>query len=227
MCKEWEKIVALLLSMSLSPQRKKEWIAPTLTVSLLHFFIWWKRNYDRCDNKGLSRPCLDEALLSSLLPLPLLSISSNPLWSYLLSLSSALHPTPLSPSPSCSISCRLMPLAGVAPPFFVRASTIQSGDGIKNQKMSLLERHPGWCTLMSPWKFEIHMLSHFILVPPRSPFPHFSPSVFSLTFLSPSNVIMYYSARKREMNRMNVQWIQQGVCKPFLVFYFLCFHFVK
>lgn len=114
-------------------------------------------------------------------------------------------PTPLSPSPSYSISCRLMPLAGVAPPFFVRASTIQSGDGIKNQKMSLSERHPGWCTLMSPWKFEIHMLSHFILVPPRSPFPHFSPSVSSLTLPSPSNVIMYYSARKREMNRMNVQ----------------------
>lgn len=154
--------------MSLSPQRKKEWIAPTLTVSLLHFFIWWKRNYDRCDNKGSSRPCLVEALLSSLLPPPLLSISSNPLWSHLLSLSSALLPTPLSPSSSRSISRRLMPLAGVTSPFFVRASTIQSGDGIKNQKVSLSERHPGWCTLMSPWKFEIHMLSHFILVA-RSP----------------------------------------------------------
>lgn len=159
-CAKGGKKVALLLSMSLSPQRKKEWIAPTLTVSLLHFFIWWKRNYDRCDNKGSSRPCLDEALLSSLLPPPLLSISSNPLWSHLLSLSSALHPTPL----SRSISRCLMPLAGVTSPFFVRASTIQSGDGIKNQKVSLSERHPGWCTLMSPWKFEIHMLSHFILV---------------------------------------------------------------
>lgn len=108
-----EKKVALLLSMSLSPQRKKEWIAPTLTVSLLHFFIWWKRNYDRCDNKGSSRPCLDEALLSSLLPPPLLSISSNPLWSHLLSLSSALHPAPSPrhpPALSLAAWCHLLVL---------------------------------------------------------------------------------------------------------------------
>lgn len=120
-----------------------------------------------------------------------------------------LHPTPLSPPhtlslPSCSISRCLMPLTGVAPPFFVRASAIQSGDGIKNQKVSLSRRHPGWCTLMSPWKFEIHMLSHFILFPLSLPDSHtISPSVFSFSSpsssSSPSSAIMYYSVRKREM----------------------------
>lgn len=209
--------------MSLSPQRKKEWNAPTLTVSLLHFFIWWKRNYDRCDNKGLSRPCLDEALLSSLLPLPPLSISSNPLWSHLLSLSSVLRPTPLSPSPSCSISCRLMPLAGVAPPFFVRASTIQSGDGIKNQKMSLSERHPGWCTLMSPWKFEIHMLSHFILV---SLAPHsltflllFSPLLCLLHQMSSCTILL---EREKWIGWMFNEF-SKGCASPFLSFIFYVF----
>lgn len=101
------------------------------------------------------------------------------------------HPPPQSPFfsftislPSRSISRRLMPLTGVAPPFFVRASAIQSGDGIKNQKVSLSERHPGRRTLMSPPKFEIHMLSHFILFPLSHSHTHtLSPSFFS--FLTP------------------------------------------
>lgn len=178
--------------MSLSPQRKEEWIAPTLTASLLRFSIWWKRNSDRCDNKEPSCLCLDEGLLSSLLLPPLLSISSNPLWSHLLSLSSALHPTPLPPpSPSHYISRRLMLLAGVTLPFFVRASTIQSGDRIKNQRVSLSERHPGWSTLMSPWKFEIHMLSHFILVLPLSLAPSLPPFSQTPFFLFPPFLYLF------------------------------------
>lgn len=83
------------------------------------------------------------------------------------------------PSPaSCSISGCLTPLSVVAPPFFVRALAIQSGDGIKNQKVSLSKRHPGWRTLMSPREFEIHMLSHFILYPPSPALSH----SFSLCF---------------------------------------------
>lgn len=139
----------------------------SLFLSLLSISVWWKRSYDRFDNKGPSRLCLDETLLSSLLPPPPLSVSSNHLWSHLLFF---LHPATRFPFtlslPSCSISCRLLPLTVVAPPFFVRASAIQSGDGIKNQKVSLSKRHPVWHTLMSPQKFEIHMLSHFILFTP-------------------------------------------------------------
>lgn len=185
-----KKEVALLLSVSLSPQRKKEWITLTLTVSFpfspLHLSVWWKKSYDHFDNKGPRCLCLDEALLSSLLPSPSLSISSKPVWSHLLSPSSvptAPIPPLIHPPPpfSCSISCCLMPLSSFAPPFFVRASAIQSGYGIKNQKVSLSKRHPGWCTLMSPLKFEIHMLSHLILFP-------LSPSLthsFSFFFFSP------------------------------------------
>lgn len=111
-----------------------------------------------------ARVWMRQCFLLSFLPyyLSLLTLSDLPYSLFPLHYSPL--PTPLSPSSSRSISHCLMPLAGVTPPFFVRASTIQSGDGIKNQKVSLSERHPGWCTLMSPWKFEIHMLSHFILV---------------------------------------------------------------
>lgn len=218
--------------MSLSPQRKEEWIAPTLTASLLRFSIWWKRSSDRCDNKEPSCLCLDEGLLSSLLLPPLRSISSNPLWSHLLSLSSALHPTPLPPpSPSHSISRRLMLLAGVTLPFFVRASTIQSGDRIKNQRVSLSERHPGWCTLMSPWKFEIHMLSHFILVLSLSLAPSLPRSLILLSFCflpfftsSQSNAtIMYYSVRRRESNGKSVKCIEYGFAKALSCLLFLMF----
>lgn len=109
-------------------------------------------------------------LLSFLLLLYLFLLTPSDLTYSLLPLC---HPPPLNPPPrlltrshpACSISCCLMLLSGVAPPFFVRASAIQSGDGIKNQKVSLSKRHPGWCTLMSPQKFEIHMLSHLILFP--------------------------------------------------------------
>lgn len=106
---------------------------------------------------------------------------------------------PISPH-SCSISCCLMPLSSLAPPFFVRASAIQSGYGIKNQKVSLSKRHPGWCTLMSPLKFEIHMLSHLILVPLSH--SHSLLAFFFFIFLPffLSSAIMYYSVRtsKRE-----------------------------
>lgn len=91
------------------------------------------------DNKGPSCLCLDEALLSSLLPPPSLSIPSKP---PLISLTLSLPPLPLS-------HC-LMPLYCASSPFLVRASAIQSGYGIKNQKVSLSRRHPDgalWCLL--------------------------------------------------------------------------------
>lgn len=107
-----------------------------------------------------------------------------------------------------SISHRLMPLAGVAPPFFVRVSTIQSGDGIKNQKASLSKRHPGWCILMSPWKFEIHMLSHFILFPLSLPFSRtlflllFSPLRCLFSCQMPSCTIQLGREKQGERGRM-------------------------
>lgn len=128
--------------------------------------------------------------------------------------------------PSCSISRCLMPLTGIAPPFFVRASAIQSGNGIKNQKVSLSKRHPGWRTLMSPRKFEIHMLSHFILFPlPLS--LTLSPSAFSLFFASssssPSSAIMYYSVRKRERTEKNIKRIVQVFLKALSCLLFFMF----
>lgn len=150
-----------------------------------------------------------------------------------------LHPTPLFPPPpllktlppSCSISRCLMPLTGVAAPFFVRASAIQSGDGIKNQKVSLSKRHNGWCTLMSPWKFEIHMLSHFILFPLSPSFSHaISPSVFSFSSpsscsSSPSSAIMYYSVGKRETKGTgkNVKCIEHGFLRALSCLLFFMF----
>lgn len=208
--------------MSLSPQRKKEWIAPTLTVSLLHFFIWWKRNYDRCDNKGSSRPCLDEALLSSLLPPPLLSLSSNPLWSHLLSLSSALHPTPSPrhpPALSLAAWCHLLVL-------LLRSSLgpLRYNQGTELKiRVSLSERHPGWCTLMSPWKFEIHMLSHFILVPLT---PHsltflllFSPLLCLLHQMSSCTILL---EREKWIGWM-LNVFRKGCESPFLSFIFYVF----
>lgn len=164
---------------------------------------------------------MDEALLSSLLPPPPPSPPSIPLFQP----PSDLTYSPFSSPPLFSPSLALSPAAWrhspasptrPPPPFFVRASAIQSGDGIKNQKVSLSKRHPGWRTLMSPWKFEIHMLSHFILSPPHplSPLSHFlSLSLSSLTFSltlflllfspssPPSSAIMYYSVRKRGKRR--------------------------
>lgn len=201
----------------------------SLFLSLLSISVWWKRSYDRFNNKGPSCLCLDETLLSSLLPPPPLSMSSNHLWSHLLSLSFTPPPPPFLLTlslPSCSISCCLLPLTGVAPSFFVRPSAIQSGDGIKNQKVSLSKRHPGWHTLMSPQKFEIHMLSHFILFPPSFTLS-LSPSAFSFSSssssLSPSSAIMYYSVKKKETRRKenNVKRIVQVFLKAisFLLFF--------
>lgn len=201
--------------MSLSPQRKKEWIALALTVSLLHFSI------SPSDERGAmiasttkGRAACVWMRLSFLLSFLLLcylslltpsdlTYSLFPLcYTPLLTLSPSL---PLSLLP-CSISHSLMPLTGAAPPFFVRASTIQSGDGIKNQKVSLSKRHPGWCTLMSPWKFEIHMLSHFILFPPPllflllfSPFLRPPPPLLRQV---PSCTIQLKREKWREQGRM-------------------------
>ena len=119
-------------------------------------------------------------------------------------------PYPSSPPPtlslhSCSISRCLMPVTGVAAPFFVRASAIQSGDGIKNQKVSLSKRHPGWRTLMSPRKFEIHMLSHFILFPPSLPLSRSFSFCFLLFFVflrqAPSCTIQLEREKRGEGRR--------------------------
>lgn len=122
-------------------------------------------------------------LLSFLLLLYLFLLNPSDLTYSLLPLC-PLHYPPLHSLPSCSISCCLTPLSSFAPPFFVRASAIQSGYGIKNQKVSLSKRHPGWCTLMSPLKFEIHMLSHLILFP-LSPSLTLSLSFFFFFHLPP------------------------------------------
>jgi len=120
--------------------------------------------------------------------------------------------------------------------FFVRASAIQSGDGIKNQKVSLSRRHPGWRTLMSPRKFEIHMLSHFILPPTPSSLSlthththTLSPSAFSFSSSSssspPSSAVMSYSVRKTENagERKKQVFLKALSCLLFFTF----FHFVK
>lgn len=122
-----------------------------------------------------------------------------------------------------------MPLSSLAPPFFVRASAIQSGYGIKNQKVSLSKRHPGWCTLMSPLKFEIHMLSHLILVPlshSRSLLAFF----FLSFFISPPSFCQVPSCtiqlgRAKEKNVRSFVKKKRSSLSPF--FYSLCFYLVK
>lgn len=150
--------------------------------------------------KGPDRLCLDEApFLLSFLLLFYLSLLTPSDLTYS-PFPPCRPPLPLCPpSPSLSsrsISRSLMPLTGVAPPFFVRASAIQSGDGIKNQKVSLSERHPGWRTLMSPRKFEIHMLSHFIL----TPLPSFSLSPF---LRLPPSLLRQVPSCTIQLRRMN------------------------
>lgn len=174
MCKGWKKSLPSFYPCPCHPSGKRSGLLP-LSLSLFSISSSDERGtMIAATTKGrAARVWMTPFFLLSFLLLYYLSLLTLSDLTYS-PFSSALQPTPLSPLPSCSISRRLMPLAGVAPLFFVRASTIQSGDGIKNQKVSLSERHPGWCTLMSPWKFEIHMLSHFILVP-------LSP--YSLTFL--------------------------------------------
>lgn len=155
-------------------------------------------------------------LLSFLLLLYLFLLTPSDLTYSLLPLCPPPNPSPLliSSLPACSISCCLMLLSGVAPPFFVRASAIQSGDGIKNQKVSLSKRHPGWRTLMSPQKFEIHMLSHLILFPPYyfslSHSLSFTLSLSAFSFSSSSSsscssplssAIMYYSAEREKRGK--------------------------
>lgn len=90
-------------------------------------------------------------LPSFLLLLYLFLLTPSDLTYSLLPLRPPPTPYPLIHSlPSCSISRCLMPVTGVAPPFFVRASAIQSGMELKIRKCPCRRDTPDgalWCLL--------------------------------------------------------------------------------